>query len=882
MKNHFSDPQNCGGTVTNVLYPLPHRSAVVYFKNPADVDKVLQTSHELEGESLTLMALPQNVYSRVSTVVDKTASVFIRSHRDIVPELEYAGGLSVSYSSEQESYTLMGTWYQLEWALYFLDSRLSAYGVDITATSSSNNLTEQQSRKYFTRPNSDRKQLDSETFRGEKPTTKLQSLNPENYLKRPEVKKPIKNKNEMPTKMLNYKEPPLVCAVGPERAAYVKPPSYHTAEKMPSFDDWKQFNTTGNKPFMFKGTGGGATNFEENPPRLSRPHHAMTSGLDIAMADFGDVPMTFDFDVGRDLRVSVLKGDIIKQKTDAIVNPTSKNMLSQSALSRAIMTAISADEQKECVKYVEENGELETAEVMHTVAGGTLQPNVSAVLHVCAPSWSEENSEAATHLLVCTYLSCFMYADIKLWQKSLATPLISAGAFGYPLDVCLQAFFDALLLFSRRHTEKHHLQAISLICFDVDSVMASISILQSLLDCDHATSAVAASERYNLLSLTTNCSVSGFRIAMKNAYKESEQSKSKADNDPKSSAKNVKDADQEPTGSKADHKEHMLTRTLQKKVDNYDDSDDDSIENHSSDENRNESFKEKGITTKRMSPDYSSNDDDDDKYERNSRKTGDFRHSLKPDDDDDELEYKGRKVVETEKGDDYDSFEEKQKDVDNRADDDFSGRDSEEERPETTSLDRGENVAIKQDTKKEIEYSDEDIDVYHKSEKDQCEVKQKDGNNRADDDFSDRDSEEEQLKTTSLDRENMASKKDAKKEIEFSDEEIAVEHKSVEGQRELDEGQREAGEDPRYESYEQEDFVTSLLSQPFKQAVVSVSEERDIPRAGGQADSVKSENQKEISLNGKTLSDWSFIERREVLRNSDDEEEEEEEEEEET
>lgn len=69
------------------------------------------------------------------------------------------------------------------------------------------------------------------------------------------------------------------------------------------------------------------------------------------------------------------------------------------------------------------------------------------------------------------------------------------GAFGFPLDESIQAFFDALLLFSTAADENVHLREISLVCFDQDTAMAAIVILRSLLDCQTTDAAVAATDR---------------------------------------------------------------------------------------------------------------------------------------------------------------------------------------------------------------------------------------------------------------------------------------------------------------------------------------------------------------------------------------------------
>ena len=70
-----------------------------------------------------------------------------------------------------------------------------------------------------------------------------------------------------------------------------------------------------------------------------------------------------------------------------------------------------------------------------------------------------------------------------------------SGAYGFPLDSCIQAFFDALLIHVTYVDHPPHLQEIQLVCFDSDSAGAAIMILQSLLEVDKSQSETAALER---------------------------------------------------------------------------------------------------------------------------------------------------------------------------------------------------------------------------------------------------------------------------------------------------------------------------------------------------------------------------------------------------
>ena len=70
------------------------------------------------------------------------------------------------------------------------------------------------------------------------------------------------------------------------------------------------------------------------------------------------------------------------------------------------------------------------------------------------------------------------------------------GGVGFPLDVCVQALYDALLIFVIEEENIRHLQQVRLDCNDEDSTCATIDVLRSLLDIDQIATQEAAKDRY--------------------------------------------------------------------------------------------------------------------------------------------------------------------------------------------------------------------------------------------------------------------------------------------------------------------------------------------------------------------------------------------------
>ena len=67
---------------------------------------------------------------------------------------------------------------------------------------------------------------------------------------------------------------------------------------------------------------------------------------------------------------------------------------------------------------------------------------------------------------------------------------------GFPLDVCVQAFYDALLLYVMTPDSMKHLKEIRLVSNEADSTCSTIVVLRSLLDVDQISTQVAARDRY--------------------------------------------------------------------------------------------------------------------------------------------------------------------------------------------------------------------------------------------------------------------------------------------------------------------------------------------------------------------------------------------------
>ena len=132
----------------------------------------------------------------------------------------------------------------------------------------------------------------------------------------------------------------------------------------------------------------------------------------------------------------LIKGDITKQKTDAIVNAANTALKHGGGVCGAIFAAAGADElQKECDKI----GGCKTGEAVIT-KGYNLPAQF--IIHTVGPVWHGGSHNEEKLLRNCYLNSLTLAKEHNI--KSIAFPLISSGIFGYPKDEALRVAESAI------------------------------------------------------------------------------------------------------------------------------------------------------------------------------------------------------------------------------------------------------------------------------------------------------------------------------------------------------------------------------------------------------------------------------------------------------
>ncbi|HEY3176584.1 MAG TPA: O-acetyl-ADP-ribose deacetylase [Candidatus Polarisedimenticolia bacterium] len=123
--------------------------------------------------------------------------------------------------------------------------------------------------------------------------------------------------------------------------------------------------------------------------------------------------------------LELLEGDITQQEVDAIVNAANSQLAGGGGVDGAIHKAGGPAIMIECRKI----GGCPTGQAVATTAGALAATHV---IHAVGPVY-RDGMQGEPELLANAYRSAFQ-AAADLGDKTIATPSLSTGAFGYPLD----------------------------------------------------------------------------------------------------------------------------------------------------------------------------------------------------------------------------------------------------------------------------------------------------------------------------------------------------------------------------------------------------------------------------------------------------------------
>ena len=132
-----------------------------------------------------------------------------------------------------------------------------------------------------------------------------------------------------------------------------------------------------------------------------------------------------------------MRGDLLDEPVDAIVNAANGHLAHGGGVAAIIARAAGADLQRESDLLVRKQGPFPTGAAVVTTAG---KLPFKGVIHAVGPRQGEGDEEAK---LVRALASAFACARERGWA-SVSFPAVSSGIFAVPLEVCARAYLKAM------------------------------------------------------------------------------------------------------------------------------------------------------------------------------------------------------------------------------------------------------------------------------------------------------------------------------------------------------------------------------------------------------------------------------------------------------
>jgi O-acetyl-ADP-ribose deacetylase (regulator of RNase III) len=188
--------------------------------------------------------------------------------------------------------------------------------------------------------------------------------------------------------------------------------------------------------------------------------------MGMGVKDMGNKPTQIINQAG----LSIIKGDITQQTTDAIVNAANSSLMGGGGVDGAIHRAGGPAILEECKQIVSCQGRLPAGKAVITTAG-----NMKArhVIHTVGPIWHGGGQGEAEILASAYRESLQLAAENNL--TSISFPSISTGAYGYPVDEASQIAIKAVASFLSETTS---IKEVVFVLFDSRTFDAYASALQ--------------------------------------------------------------------------------------------------------------------------------------------------------------------------------------------------------------------------------------------------------------------------------------------------------------------------------------------------------------------------------------------------------------------
>ncbi|MDP7975132.1 MAG: macro domain-containing protein [Thermoprotei archaeon] len=177
-----------------------------------------------------------------------------------------------------------------------------------------------------------------------------------------------------------------------------------------------------------------------------------------------------------EVTVRLILGDIADADADVIINAANPYLEHGGGVALRLVQAGGPEIQQESRKYVREHGILSPGKDVAVTTAGRLKARF--VVHTVGPIY--DGDPDAEDQLARSVLVALKRAD-SLGAKVVASPAISSGAYGYPIDVCAQAFRVALSRLCAKNVQRLDIYLVSREAVDsFSSVFGNDSLMRVL------------------------------------------------------------------------------------------------------------------------------------------------------------------------------------------------------------------------------------------------------------------------------------------------------------------------------------------------------------------------------------------------------------------
>lgn len=156
------------------------------------------------------------------------------------------------------------------------------------------------------------------------------------------------------------------------------------------------------------------------------------------------------------MEIKLIKGDITKINTEAIVNAANSSLLGGGGVDGAIHRAGGKKILEECMEIRNRRGKCKTGEAVVTT-GGNLPAKY--VIHTVGPVWNGDEEKGSKLLANCYHNSLKLAESLKV--KTIAFPNISTGIYRFPKELAAKIGIDEVKNYTSEIIEK-----VIFVCFD--------------------------------------------------------------------------------------------------------------------------------------------------------------------------------------------------------------------------------------------------------------------------------------------------------------------------------------------------------------------------------------------------------------------------------